>query len=225
MNWASKKIIVGIFISGFLTSSFAEYRTWKDRSGNSIDAEFVSMASGRVVLRNRAKKILKIPKIKLSEADLKYLATKIPPKIDLKFSKKQVRRLATEYWDESDVKLTCKVEITKKSKMQYDGELKAYLVAIGKDIRSKHYIILTKDSTSFYFKGPAKFVMEGSSFTMHEDRDLKTGTNYSGFLVVVKDADGNVIAIKSSRGEFKKNYKKILKMGKGTRFSRKFKEF
>ena len=114
MNWASKKIIVGIFISGFLTSSFAEYRTWKDRSGNSIDAEFVSMSSGRVVLRNRAKKILKIPKTKLSEADLKYLATKIPPKIELKFSKKQKSNLVTEYWDESDVRLTSKVEIIKK---------------------------------------------------------------------------------------------------------------
>ena len=109
--------------------------------------------------------------------------------------------------------------------MQYDGEMTACLVIIGKDMKSKHYTILTKNSSTFYFKNSATFLMKGSRFTMHEDRDLGTGTKYAGFLVLVKDANGKVIAIKSSKSDFEKNYTKLLKMKKGTRFTRKFEKF
>jgi O-glycosyl hydrolase len=50
-------------------------RTWTDKQGRTIEAEFVRVAQGKVVL-SRSGKVVTVPLSELSDADLKFIASK-----------------------------------------------------------------------------------------------------------------------------------------------------
>jgi hypothetical protein len=105
-------IMFGWVSMAVLQSTFAEYRIWKDKKGHSIEAEFVCERSGLVMIKKRDGKILKLPKGKLSDADQKYLASEISPKVELVFSKKQDRRNRSDSYAEVDME--CEVTVKRK---------------------------------------------------------------------------------------------------------------
>ena len=56
-----------------VNSTYAEYRIWTDKKGHEIDAEFVCMSSGKVVLKRKNGGICKTSQGSLSDKDLCYL--------------------------------------------------------------------------------------------------------------------------------------------------------
>lgn len=84
--------MVAVVCALFCVSVQAEMRIWQDKKGNTIEAEFVTISAGKVVLRTSEGEQLKINPAGLSAADQAYLKRSIPPRIDISFSKKQDRR-------------------------------------------------------------------------------------------------------------------------------------
>jgi len=218
-----KIVVIGWVLVVVLQSTFAEYRIWKDKKGHSIEAEFVCERSGLVMIKKRDGKILKLPKGKLSDADQKYLASEIPPKVELIFSKNQDRRNQSDSY--AVVDMECKVTVKKKSKAVYDESLQIILLVIGRDKREKRYIMMDRAEAKFDFKQSKIFLLEGKRFRMEEYRyDNNYGTEYVGFLVVVLDKNNTVIEVKSNRKEFAAGVDLLLKIKKGKHFERNLKE-
>jgi len=216
-------IMFGWVSMAVLQSTFAEYRIWKDKKGHSIEAEFVCERSGLVMIKKRDGKILKLPKGKLSDADQKYLALEVPPKLELIFSKKQDRR--NRDYGYADVDMECEVTVKKKSKATYDGTLKVILLVVGIEKRQKSYIMLDRVEATFEFKQSKKFLLKGNRFRMREDHDDNNyGSEYVGFLAVVLDKKNRIIEVKSNRKEFAAGVDLLLKIKKGKYFERNLKE-
>lgn len=72
-----KKTLTGLMITILALSSSvqAEYRSWTNDKGVSIDAEFVKTEGDNVTLRLRAGKVVTFPKATLSTADQNFLKT------------------------------------------------------------------------------------------------------------------------------------------------------
>jgi len=81
-----KKRVLNIIMLSILWAgiSCAEMRTWTSENGDTIEAEFKQMFGGnKVVLKTSKGKTLKIPIDGLCAKDRKYLASVVPPKIDI----------------------------------------------------------------------------------------------------------------------------------------------
>jgi len=212
-----KLITTTIIIFTFFLSLAIEARIWKDKKGNEIEAELMSMQAGKVFLKKSNGKTLRISKKSLCEADQEFLATKIPPKVKINFSKNQDRR-SDDYY----VYMTGKIIITKKSAPTYSGTLKATLIMIGKYENRTSFIVLDKVSNTFTFTNSKTFTLEGNLFKMYNSY-YHDGQKYIGYIALITDADGKLVEVKSNRKEFLKDYKKIIKFRKGAKFDRKFK--
>jgi hypothetical protein len=108
--------------------------------------------------------------------------------------------------------------------MPYDSELKAILMMIGEDQRTKELLMLDRSESNFFFKNnKKKFELEGGRFQMYDPKySANYGVEYTGFIALVLDKNDNLVGIKSSRKEFEAEYRKLLKFNTGNRFSRKF---
>ena len=155
--------------------TFGEFRIWTDRSGHTLEAEFVSESAGKIVIKNKEGICLKVPKEKLSDADQKYLESAIPPEIDIAFSKNQDR-----FYDGYMVDMTCKIVVKKISQSKYTGTLTAVLIIIGRDQRFKIYNILEKAKSDFTFEESDEFILQTKSFRMYQDDSISSGTIYTG---------------------------------------------
>jgi len=206
-----------IILFTFFLSLTIEARIWKDKKGNEIEAELMSMQAGKVFLKTSKGKTLRISKKSLCEADQKFLATAIPPKVKIDFKKSQDRRSDGYY-----VYMTGEITITKKSSPTYSGKLKATLIMIGKYENKTAFLILDKVSKTFTFNDSKIFVLEGNLFKMYNSY-YYDGQKYIGYIALITDADGKLVEVKSNRKEFLKDYEKIIKFKKGAMLDRKFK--
>ena len=200
----------------------SEYRIWSDKKGNSIEAKFVCESAGRIVIRDRKEKTYKFVPEKLSAADQKYLRTAFPPTIEIVYSKKQDRTKDKGYSDWAWVDMKCEILIKKKSRMPYDESLKVVLLVVGRDDRESDYILLDREEASFDFTKSKSFLLKGNEFRMREYGSYSSnrGTEYTGYLAVVLDKDGNVIEMKSNRKEFAEKFNMMLKIKKGSHFDK-----
>jgi hypothetical protein len=112
--------------------------------------------------------------------------------------------------------------VKKISQSKYTGTLTAVLIIIGRDQRFKIYNILEKAKNDFDFKKSDEFVLQTKIFRMYQDDSISSGTIYTGYLALVMDEKGVVIAEKSNRKEFIKSKEKLVLLKKGSKMDRKF---
>jgi len=218
----SKKIKLFIlFIFFIVPTLWGEFRIWKDQAGNTFEGEYVSQTLLTVVLQDRTGKTVRVPINKLSEEDQKFLTTSIAPELELLFSKNQDRRKS--YWGTySDVTMVCRITVNKVSAPAYTARLTVTLVIVGKNERRRNYLILDKAQEEFDFVEAKSFSLKGKKFTMRQSTSSDDITKYIGFLAVVTDKKGEIIAIKSNRKEFITEKDTLLKAKRGDSFDRKF---
>lgn len=198
-------------------SAMAEMRIWEDKKGNTLEAEFQAIVSGKVALKDRNGKVYRLSMDSLSEKDRKYLQTKIPPKVEIEFKKISDTKNTDHY--EHMVTMHGKVMITKKSRMPYERTMKATMFIIGEDAYEEEYILMDKTEVRFDFKKAQSYSFEGQKFKMRQLSGYsKYGIEYKGYLVVVFDGDDNILEIKTSRKEFEENYDYLSKLKSGARF-------
>lgn len=108
------------------------------------------MSAGKAVLRTKDGKRIKVNPNGLSASDQVFLKRSIPPKIDIAFSKKQDRR-KDEYWSSAEVTMNGSARFRKTNREAYSRKVKAVLVMVGKDQRTRNYILLDRVEGEFDF--------------------------------------------------------------------------
>ncbi len=199
-----------------LGSALAEYRVWTDKKGKELEAEFVCMSMGRVVLKAHNGKEYKPELDSLSENDQKYLQRKIPPEIDIAFSKNQDRRT-----ESAVTSMQGKVTLKKTSKMPYSGMLHAIFYMFGENDYLHEYVILDRTESEFDFSSNDTHLINGNFFRMHDIQSANYGIEYKGFLVIVLDEHSQVVALKSNRNQFVRQINDFVQLRVGDSFSSK----
>ncbi|MCK5878725.1 MAG: hypothetical protein KAH24_03030, partial [Holophagae bacterium] len=189
-------------------------RTWTLKDGSTVEAEFVNIFAGKVVLKNAKGKTCKMPKERLSAEDIEYAELAKPPVLDINFLKnfRQVNFSGGFYdfrtWDRpSEQWGHCGFQIKQTGTGEYNHELHVEMFIVGKQSKRSKYILFDHQKTAFI---PAR--QEQRFYEFHSDRKVvialdewmlwdvqhNFGEKYYGYLITVTDARGKVVAMKSS---------------------------
>ncbi len=216
------------------TAVHAEMRMWTDKKGNSIEAEFVKLFSGKVVLKTADGKQIKVPQNGLSNKDLEYLKNVVPPKLDIEVdintdSKNIKNKHFVSSINMKQEKIRGKVTITKKNRDPSCRTFVAYLYVFTKHQQSEKIKVIDKKKHDFSFKTQNMVKFEGSTISTHYYNngyywsDFSSnydnyGEEYEGYLVFIEDDKGHIICTKGSCKLFENMVSKIKKSKKNDLF-------
>lgn len=221
-----KRLLSGIMIVLAIGTlgTFAEMRTWTDKKGNSIKAEFVGVFSGKVVLKKASGKQVKVPQSGLSAKDQKYLENAVPPTIEIDvFIDRESKQISSNGYGYSRRRENIKgrVILTKKNRESSSRKFTAYLYVFGKDLYRDEIWVIDETQHEFSFEHQKKIEFSGNQSSItHTDSSYsnKYGDKYDGYLVFIKDSGGNVVCVKGSRSKYEKKVTQIEKAKKRARF-------
>jgi len=192
------------------SSVSAELRVWEDAAGVQVKAEFERELFGSVELRRPDGSLHSIPLQNLSEADINYLRTQIPPEIEMEVrtqtrpkerNENATRSEFRQYSDEINT-VTAEVQIRQQSKAVFNGVLRLEVYLIGKEVATDHYRLSAKgtDRVQLTEENRRTFVYETSAdFRVYEEYNFDTrGASYAGYLVLVLDPMGNKLAVETN---------------------------
>jgi len=187
-------------------------RTWTFEDGKTLEAEFMTIVAGKVVLKNKKGKQLKFPVGQFSPEDRRYVELENPPDFQINFSKTselippQQRETYLAYTDMvRQYKYVFGTRLKQSTTKSYPHELRVELFAFGEEVDGDNYILLDRQQSTFI---PSK---ENQGF--HEFYSLKPvriqtrairsaapmrGTKYGGFLITITDERGKIIQYKTS---------------------------
>jgi hypothetical protein len=232
MKRVIQKILITVALVFIVQTGFSEYRTWTDQKGKQIEAEFIRIMDDKVVLQTEDGEEIKVSLDTLSNKDRKYAALQTPPRIEIKVSTDMDRentghgggRKSRAFQVQQE---TVQVEVTlkKTSSTPYEEPLESQVYLIGQPEQRDGYGILDRTVSRFRFTEESENLHSYSSGTV-ELRQLEAGKQvgieYEGYLAVVKDRTGAVLAMKCSRLVFEKNAEAIMEAQRGTIFDEDF---
>ena len=226
----NKKSILGLFGAALLLCTFAQagaFRTWSDKKGNTIKAEFVRWSGTKVMLKTEEGRELAVPADGLSPADQEYLAKIVPPEMEITVDKdiETVRTIEKSGYTQREETATLKITIQKKGKNPSTGTYKAivYMLTdiVGEEMGANYRRVGAYKEHTFSFKEeksegkdaetekektPKK--KDETTFsithvtTVDDWRYKKEGWQYNGFIVVILDEKGKVVHSKVSMDTF-----------------------
>jgi hypothetical protein len=230
-----KRVIVDIGVFFFLwsTVSNAEMRIWTSVKGDTVEAEYIKMFAGKVVLKKTNGKQIQVPKSGLCAEDIKYLSESIPPKIEIDVDadrdRKEVGSYSSDYssygWAKKTEKVKCEVTITKKSREENTTPLTARLYVFSKNFETEELKVISLVEQEFSFKHQKNTVLSSAPVLLEFQKSSTfgdRGESYGGYLAYVEDERGQIIEMEGSRDKFEENLGKIKSGVLGTRFDDDF---
>lgn len=221
MNRRTVQTLFGIILLLCTLVRAGEPRTWTDKKGKTIKAEFVRMFGTKVMLKTVDGRELSVPAAGLSLADQEYLAKVAPPEMEITVDKDvKMKRLSevTGYTQKEET-ATVKVMIKKRGRNPSTGTYKAIIYVLndivgeefGANYRRvgayKEHIFSFKEEKSDEKDSEAKkppkkndeTSFEVTSVTVIDDwTEKKEGWQYIGYILVILDEKGKVIDSKVS---------------------------
>lgn len=203
------KLVVLICLGRALLAS-ADMRVWTDQNGQPFAGEFDQSAFSKVMIRDSEGVVRSIPMNQMSAADLEYVFYHVPPKLEITVRRKD-RELPKYEWssDTFDTTLyTFTARLKKISQLEYKGSLFTEFFIVGEDRvrRSEDHFVLMQ-----YSRLPFSFSNENAEEPELTLRDVRfyrydattevqdavdRGKDYVGYLIIVSDMDGRMIAYK-----------------------------
>ncbi|MDF7825952.1 hypothetical protein P4B35_18120 [Pontiellaceae bacterium B12227] len=202
-------------------------RLWTMTDGKTAEAELLSVMSGNIILKNAKGRQLKIPAEKLSEGDRLYASLAMPPDLDINFAKTTKPRKfgGTVRGIDPPVRgnfYTFSARIKQTSRRPYGHQLTAEYFAVGDEIGGNRNVLLdhqtasftlTRDNDySFVFSGPPVELLD---YTINNER---RGKRYGGYLVVIKDSRGEIIAYNTPSEKLYENLENLRRIRVGWYF-------
>ncbi|MDF7806307.1 SHD1 domain-containing protein [Pontiellaceae bacterium B12219] len=197
-------------------------RTWVSKDGKTLEAEFMTAMGDNVVLKTARGKQLKIPLSDLSEEDNKFVKLATPPRFKLDLGKK-IRQKRLKYGADAiginEYTFTAKVKQESSGKYPYPLTVEYY--AIGSELAGNKFILLDKAESVFVpseLENGTAHEFSGRTFDMldYNVYEMRRGDKYAGFLILVKDQRGEVIAHRSSPTWLYKNMDNLKKLPVGS---------
>lgn len=226
----NKKTVQALFGIVLLLCTFAragELRTWSDKKGNTIKAEFVRMFGAKVMLKTKDGKDLSVPVDGLSLADQEYLAKNVPPEMEITVDEDldTERTLEVSGYTQREETATLNITIKKKGRNPSTGTYKAvvYMLIdiVGEEMGVNYRRVGAYKTHTFSFKEekPAEEDAETekkktpkkndeTSFsitnvtTVDDWVEKKEGWQYNGYILVILDERGKVVDSKVSTDTF-----------------------
>lgn len=209
-------------------------RAWTLADGRSFEAELPNIIGDVAVFKTRRGKIQKIPMADLSPADRKYLELSFPPDLKLDFMRDLRQVMFTEgfygyeFWERpSETLARFGVRIKQTSTGDYSHQLHAEIFAVGyqRTTPDKHYLLLDRQETSFTLTKENQRTHEFRSehervLTNFEVLGQPRGEKYVGYLVVVRDSRGEIIAMNASNDWLVEHRENIEKLAVGNYFDK-----
>lgn len=205
---------------GVCSVAMAEMRTWKFKTGETIEAEYVKTVINKYRIKDANGKEYTIPidQFDLSAEDKEYLALENPPPLKLEFRDSVVRKNFTmeqigDVPRPPEQRGQFGVLIKQMNNQDYPYPLTVEAYAIGKEISGNRYILLDRFSSPFRLTEGHKSRFEYQSKRIVRLTDMwdfplygtdllmfsRRGEEYYAFMVVVKDKRGKVIAVDASK--------------------------
>jgi len=181
-------------------------REWTGPDGKRLEAEFVAMIGDKVVLKDSRGRQRKIPFVLLSGENQEFIELANPPKFNISFSKQSNQRILKQspYNSTPPPKLLDYVfsaSLKQTSAGLYRHGLHVEFFAIGEEIDGDNYILLDRQESHFT---PSKenqqsIAFSGENITLIDYRlwdgaTTRRGEKYGGYLVVVTDVRGEIVA-------------------------------
>jgi len=195
----------------------AEMRIWKDKKGNTIEAEFITLMRGKVSLKTTDGKQVRVPLSGLSSVDQEYLKTLIPPKFDIKVKVEiDTKTKSGQTYRNKQQTVWGTVTIEKKNREPCSKQFKATLMLISKDRKNGDLKIMSKKSHSFSVETENKTVFTGEESELKQynwasSSSGRTGSEYDGYLVVIENDAGNIITTKSNSKTLEDQAGRVIK--------------
>ncbi len=200
-------------------------RIWTMVDGRTFKAKFMTTIAGKVSLKNRKGKQLTLPENRFCEADREFIQLETPPQLDINFSKSSKQRVFPFTLSQEIPRssyFTFKATIKKTSVKPYDRELTAEYFAIGAEFGGEKHILLDYRKENFFLtkKNGGRFEFSGNPVELvdYASNGQRRGKKYGGYLVVVTDARGEIIAHNASSKLFFGNLENLRTVPVGKYF-------
>lgn len=200
-----KYVVAGIAVLMLNGHAYSEMRIWHIKSGVYFEGEFERESLGKFYFsQGKGKKSISVDEANLVAKDLEYIRTMIPPKISIKVSSKTSAASGT-YADPNEEVTTTDLTISKVSKEEFKGVLRAEFYMVAKEVAGPEHVVVGKEIF------PVKFPDDGNedfeySMTVrtsqYADRigDVERGRNYEGYAVFVFGPGGKILGMKTDLG-------------------------
>lgn len=208
----------------------AESRSWTLVDGAEFEAEYVITIGGKANLKLPTGKIVKLPMDRFSSEDLLYIELENPPKLKTEFSKKSDQKVFHLLPSQEDYTqrpperwVQYGVRIKQVGGQPYKHELYAVFYAIGQEQTGDRLILLDRQETDPFFLTREN----GLEYEFRSEREVtlrnwtvlnekrKRGSKYYGFLILVRDTRGKIIASDTSHNWLLENHEKLNERGIG----------
>lgn len=190
-------------LASLITATGVHARTWTAVNGQTIEAEYVRHAAGKIVLKKDNGKEIAISPALLSHADQTFANKQVRPKLKLSFVKKTETK--SHGYDDKTEKLDCVIKIEKTSKTPYSGKLKVEAFVLGKDLSEEEITMLkaqTWSAVKLLEKSGEVLELKVEKIKIKYDDgyyNSKYGEEYYGYAIFVSDESGNIFASKASK--------------------------
>lgn len=201
-----KLILTLCFIFSLSYPVLADFRLWEDVQGKQYKAEFVQELFGKITLRDEKGMEFRLAVEELSELDQKYLRVKVAPEMEIDFSKtsslKPKPKETMDLDNDTIMIYEAKVTLKKISKRPYTSRLYVTLYLIAEDVTGGGYLLLNKTDYDFVFTDKANpaFTSDPVTTRVFDQNSVtseRRGERYAGYLVVVRDFEDNIVAVKT----------------------------
>ena len=234
MRKLRRKMVFGVggITALLLFCAQAEMRTWTLKSGQTVEAEYLSTTLDyKAALQLEGGRKVEVPLAQLSTSDLEYVALQHPPRMKIEFgsSSKVVTLESSERWPDNPAvtleTLSFNIRIKQLDTKLYPFGLKAEYYAIGyQHLDHDKYIILDKGSVDFVLnkENDYYFMHETASMNMPLEFTLDPnhyGQKFCNCLVLVYDQRGEVVAYKATKNWIYDHLEKIRKLPAGAFFN------
>ncbi len=211
------KRILGLALLLIHVCMGAETRSWILADGSSFEAEYVIVMGGKANLRLPSGEILKLELDQLSAEDRLYIELNNPPEFRIEFVRDRNQKIFDLMAGQPDYTLRppeyqCHygVKLKQRDTFAYKHELHFEFFAIGQERAGSGLIILDRQITApflltrenewgYKFMSKREVVLQNYLYgDGPSNGHQKRGRKYYGYLILLKDVQGKVIAVETS---------------------------
>lgn len=217
----------GIAILGimFCISAVAEMHVWTFSNGKSLEAEFVAFSGDQIALKSVKGKVKKIPVSEFSAEDLQYLELINPPRLELEVGKSSDQRRYPPTHNNNNLPrqniFTFFTRIKQASNKVYSHGLTVEVFIIGDEKNGDKNLLFSYQKENFNLEGSgSSFEMKSTEIkiTEYDLNGQRRGNGYQGYMILVTDSRGEIIASKASRDEWLLIVENLRKLPVGKTF-------
>lgn len=195
-------------------TSGVELREWTDRDGNTVKAEYVRTEVESVILRGEDGTEFKVSMQSLSETDLQFVRLQTPPRIFINMEP-SVDSYTVGYLGNGGYDYTVRYQVVepsvllrKTSTEPYEAPLEMEVILLGRIREVRRYIVIDNAVVSFKFTGKQSYEVNyiGYPVDLRQIRgSWRSGIEYEGYLVLIRDSMGRLVAVKSNKISLEQN--------------------